>query len=826
MPPLAVQEHERPWVDARLTEVRKRLAAADSALDRGVLLREGARLQGGTWLLVDESLRAALLDLDLARFGLELRDTEEAQELRVQRRLPLDVPKSLVEDLLACLPCDPTRRRVEPSAPPDGAFLRLGPHRRYRNPSQKAAMRAMLTMPPGSSLLATLATGSGKSLLFQAGIRWLNERAVEADEVSTGIVLVPTVSLALDHVESTRAEIPKLKESEALVGGSADREGILMRFAQGRIPLLFMAPEMLMGSSRERFLDAARPSVERPSAARGRIAAVFIDEAHIIESWGRSFRPDYQRLPSVIDSLREHNPDLRVLLLSATVDKSALSLLRDQYDRGDFLHVAEGAPRVEFDVIAQRFRSTDERDDALVRLLDLLPRPAVVYTTRVEAAETLARRLRDRGYRRLAAFTGDTRHDRRAQIVRDWRSGALDLVVATSAFGMGVNHPGVRVVVHACVPESASRWYQEVGRAGRDGHQALSLVLAAPDDEGDAVSLALGTILKRETAGERWEALASAGSARPSEGGRLRHRLDLRAAADRHENPGQLNMRWNKALLVQLQRYRALEVEGLDESSDVWNVTMNSDWVGLLDGGARAEELLDRLFECRDAEQERYRRHVRRFMRLLLGKTADVPCQWADIFRTVDAARPWCDPCGRCPACRASGRLPTVSPTPAGITYSGLDRTWPHTDRPYRSPEVILVPDSREPDLASLAEALSDLGIEQWLVPKSLAHGLAVELSGLVRTPGLVLNWDELLEDRWTPAVVPTAALFGAFGTMEQRASLFERVRYLSTTGGMDLRAWVCGAGDMVGNRRLTDLATATAPITLEDARAEGLECR
>src|SRR4029078_6741295 len=102
-------------------------------------------------------------------------------------------------------------------------------------------------------------------------------------------------------------------------------------FVTGDIPLLFVSPEVLFGRAGEWILNSARPKDARPIAAAGRLEAIFVDEAHIIESWGRSFRPDFQRLPGFVSELRRRNPALRVVLLSATITDSARQVLRNSY---------------------------------------------------------------------------------------------------------------------------------------------------------------------------------------------------------------------------------------------------------------------------------------------------------------------------------------------------------------------------------------------------------------------------------------------------------------------------------------------------------------
>src|SRR5439155_20088554 len=144
----------------------------------------------------------------------------------------------------------------------------------------------------------------------------------------------------------------------------------------------------------------------------------------------------------------------------------------------------------------------------VVQAADVIPRPAIIYTTTVEDAEKLHARLRDRGYQRVDLFTGDIDDPAERQKVLDsWASGTIDMVVATSAFGMGVDKANVRAIVHACLPESAERLYQEIGRGGRDGHQALSMCLWTDGDASTAASLAIRGWMLPETSTRRWKAI-------------------------------------------------------------------------------------------------------------------------------------------------------------------------------------------------------------------------------------------------------------------------------------------------------------------------------
>ena len=212
-----------------------------------------------------------------------------------------------------------------------------------------------------------------------------------------------------------------------------------------------------------------------------------------------------------------------------------------------------------------------------------LPRPIIVYTTRVDHARSLAQRLVDRGYSRVASFTGDTDGDERLRIIHDFAGAspsgerartAVDIVIATSAFGLGIDNANVRTVVHLCVPERIDRYYQEVGRGGRDGNAALSLLMHTPDDLAIAERLAFRTTLRPETALERWKAMLLDPRTKGSDG---TLQLSLRARWSRIEADSGANEAWNERALSLLARARLIELvhdspprKASDEDEDAW----------------------------------------------------------------------------------------------------------------------------------------------------------------------------------------------------------------------------------------------------------------
>ncbi len=780
------------WQQACQARALLRLRKANSLPDRAVLLREVARLAGGfVRLPVGWVGDLQECTYELLPHRIEVREESNG---RVLVRLtadhePEDALSPLWAEVDSVVEIDTQLRRVLESQPGDGVLARTSPFRRYRSSAQREAFRSFVTLPPGGTLLATLATSTGKSLLFQAGIRWLQELA-PPDERAMALVVVPTVALALDHEESVQAEYPGLSAC-SLIGSleSEKRQELLAGARRGEFDLLFMAPEMLFGKDRSAILDMALERNQRPSHARGRLAAIYVDEAHIIESWGRSFRPDFQRLPGVIGELRARNPGLRTALLSATVNREALRLFRQAYTSdGELSVVSEGMPRREFDLVMHRFSSPRERYGAITRLIDIAPRPAILYTTRVKDSNDLGAALRDCGYHRIAVFNGDTPPDERLAIVRGWRNDDIDLVVATSALGMGVNKGDVRTIIHACMPESASRFYQEIGRAGRDGHQAFSFLFMAPGDGDDAVRMALGSNLTLETASKRWAVLLQRGARHSTEDGVVFYDFDLTAAPPGNPHPGMRNIRWNQSLLVQMQRYGALQAHSIDEDRAKWRVAVNERGAALFDAETM-DDALSALFAARDAEQAAYRHQLGLFRRAMPGSRGSY-CSLSIIYGLVDdlASTPW--PCGRCPWCRNKGHHPHPLLESPYIERTAIL----HERSTSRSGSLAI--DPLQPPSLDLVRGLLQLGVQQFIVPDDYADVVVeslVDQSGQ-RVPGFVLTWGQVAKlDPLALPPLPTALWVCPFSSPRQRAEAITKLKALhdARNHAFTVRVWL-----------------------------------
>lgn len=339
------------------------------------------------------------------------------------------------------------------------------------------------TLLAGRSALALFPTGAGKSLCYQLPAVLLP---------GTALVVSPLIALMKDQTERLRARGVAAARLDSSLG-AAEEEAVLADFAAGRLKLLYLAPERL-----------ARPDF-RETLAAVPLSLLAVDEAHCLSAWGHNFRPDYLRVAGVA----AERPGLPVLALTATASPRVAEDIRRAFRIAPEDHVQTSFLRPNL-----RLRLTptppEKRLALLVKHLRSAKRlPAVVYVTRQETAEHVATRLGKAGLRARAYHAG-LPDDQRAEAQEAFMSGECQVVVATAAFGMGVDKADVRGVFHFNLPRSLDHYTQESGRAGRDGKTAYCELLADASDRielenfifGDtpspeSVRLALDSLLRR-----------------------------------------------------------------------------------------------------------------------------------------------------------------------------------------------------------------------------------------------------------------------------------------------------------------------------------------
>ncbi|WP_431798661.1 RecQ family ATP-dependent DNA helicase [Microbacterium kunmingense] len=321
---------------------------------------------------------------------------------------------------------------------------------------QEEAISALLD---DRDVIAVLPTGAGKSAVYQLA-------GVLRDGMT--IVVSPLIALQADQLAGL-ADAPRAPRGAMLnstIGERAEEE-LWEAVSAGDVEFLFLAPEQL----------AKDDVIDRLS--RQSVGLFVVDEAHCVASWGHDFRPDYLGLGDVRDRLG-HPP---TVALTATAAAPVREEIGARLRLTDPLLVVRGVDRPNIDLDVRRFSEEADKDRELRQLIPTLPRPGLVYTSTRRAAENLTAILRADGVRAETYHAGLSAAERR-RTHEKFLDDEVDVVVATNAFGMGIDKPDVRFVVHAAVPESLDAYTQETGRAGRDGEPARAVLFYRSEDLG------------------------------------------------------------------------------------------------------------------------------------------------------------------------------------------------------------------------------------------------------------------------------------------------------------------------------------------------------
>jgi len=320
-------------------------------------------------------------------------------------------------------------------------------------PGQKAALEAVLQ---GQDTLVVLPTGSGKSAVYQI-----------AGALIPGptVVVSPLIALQRDQREAiAESELGQVAVVNSLEP-AREREQALAELEQQELEFLFLAPEQLKSEETLARLRRAKPSL------------FVVDEAHCISEWGHGFRPDYLRLGAVIDELGHP----RTLALTATASAEVRREICERLHLRDPKIIVTGFDRPNIHLAVRCVSGDALKLRVLGEEISKLELPGIVYAATRKHAETVAGSLVERGYRALGYHAGLKRDERNAR-QEAFMSGQADVIVATTAFGMGIDKPDVRFVIHYHASDSLDAYYQEIGRAGRDGEPAHALLLFSERD--------------------------------------------------------------------------------------------------------------------------------------------------------------------------------------------------------------------------------------------------------------------------------------------------------------------------------------------------------
>ncbi len=306
----------------------------------------------------------------------------------------------------------------------------------------------------GRDVLLVMPTGSGKSLCYQ-----LPGLAREG----TTLVISPLIALMEDQV----AKLEMLGLSVARIHSGRDRlasRQACFDYLEGKLQFLFIAPERLSVAGFPEMLAKRKPVL------------VAVDEAHCISQWGHDFRPDYRMIGQYLPLLRP----AAVMALTATATPTVQNDIEKQLGLIDTARFIQGFRRENIAIEVVEAAPSDRLELLRELIADPARRPAIIYAPNRKQTESLAVDLADLA--KPAAYHAGLSGTLRSQVQDDFLAGKLDVMVATIAFGMGIDKPDVRTVVHVALPGSVERYYQEIGRAGRDGAPSRAILMQSYSD--------------------------------------------------------------------------------------------------------------------------------------------------------------------------------------------------------------------------------------------------------------------------------------------------------------------------------------------------------
>ncbi len=419
----------------------------------------------------------------------------------------------------------------------------------YNGQGQKDAVRLCLTAPDDSTLIINLPTGCGKTLVIHA-------LALASPPNKLHLVIVPTVGLAIEQSNRVKTLFTNSKTghngSYAWYGNQdeGERSSIKERLRQGSQRILFCSPESAVQYNLLPILFDL--------ASTGGIGSLIIDEAHLVDQWGSEFRPEFQLLAPLFNSLQEVSHQAKIpkgikkILMSATLNELSWEILESLFVpfgqiaikiNGNYL-------RPEPCYSVTKSEDIDAHVKEVTRQILNMPRPMILYGTTKPEVMAFEKIIREIGFNRYAVFTSKTSTRARETLIQKWHNEEIDIMIATSAFGVGMDKGNVRSVLHASVPENLDRFYQESGRGGRDGCACLSHLIFHDQQVNQASRLARLRVITPKLGLIRWKAM----HANSDQGTHHRIKIDLNIKPPHIWRGNDENRAWNIRTLLLMQR--------------------------------------------------------------------------------------------------------------------------------------------------------------------------------------------------------------------------------------------------------------------------------
>lgn len=496
----------------------------------------------------------------------------------------------------------------------------------FKSEEQKLCVMGALRAPEGSSVLISMSTGGGKSLVTQT-VAFQNEGLT--------IVIVPTVSLMIDQAQNARERLKGHESEIEIYNANSDFIKIKRGLLTKKIKLLFLSPEALI---KNQGLKDTITSLNQ----EGWLKNLIIDEAHIIFEWGDAFRLDFQCVDILRRNLYESNKKLRTFLLSATFNQKNAKLLKQFYSVDEnWIELRCDSLRREIRYNFIKAKSFFEKEEKMMQLISILPHPMIVYVDRPSEAKRIQDALKQKGIFNTNIFTGETTSSEREDLIAKWKNNEFSIMIATCAFGVGVDKKDVRTVLHLYMPDNINKYYQEAGRGGRDGNSSLSIILYTSDDELGAFSFIRKKVLTTQKIIGRWFSMLNGSTSKRHGDGTATLDTSIKPSyAEQDDCVTIANTRdidWNVYVLLFLKRHGLIDIISISYLNDNYHMHVRILDRKLFGNNQDSLALVERHRESEWLDTEKAYKDMKKFLskcdqqcvsEVLLQQYSLIPCEY------------------------------------------------------------------------------------------------------------------------------------------------------------------------------------------------------